>query len=130
MFFTLLLVMFGLALSVSFIVARLFKRPIGEILHRIIKASISSAWQKYITFATYVFGISGGVRIYQLERYLEIPTEAALTLELTTGRWSVGVFSTSIGTLRSIAWMYRVIFIVALIAYVIVGGSELKSPEK
>ena len=130
MFFTLLLVMFGLALSVSFIVARLFKRPIGEMLHRIIKDSISSAWQKYITFATYVVGISGGVRIYQLERYLEIPKEGALTLELTTERWTVEVFRTIIETLQSIAWMYLVIFIVALIAYVIVRGSELKNPEK
>src|SRR5690554_6959279 len=85
-------------------------------LHRIIKDSISSAWQKYITFATYVVGISGGVRIYQLERYLEIPTEGALTLELTTERWTVEVFRTIIETLQSIAWMYLVIFIVALIA--------------
>lgn len=130
MFFTLLLVTFGLSVAVSFGVALLFKKPIGEIFHRIIKDPISVAWQKYITFATYVVGISGGVRIYQLERYISARHKDTEILELTVERWTIEVYRTIIETLQSIAWMYLVIFIFALIAYVIVRGFELKNTNK
>lgn len=130
MFFTLLLVTFGLSIAVSFGVVQLFKKPIGEIFHRIIKDPISVAWQKYITFATYVVGISGGVRIYQLERYISARHKDTEILELTIERWTIEVYRTIIETLQSIAWMYLVIFIFALIAYVIVRGFELKNTNK
>ena len=130
MFFTLLLVTFGLSVAVSFGVVQLFKKPIGEIFHRIIKDPISVAWQKYITFATYVVGISGGVRIYQLERYISARHKDTEILELTIERWTIEVYRTIIETLQSIAWMYLVIFIFALIAYVIVRGFELKNINK
>lgn len=127
MFFTLLLVTFGLSITVSFGVVLLFKKPIGEIFHRIIKDPISVAWQKYITFATYVVGISGGVRIYQLERYISAQYKDGEILELTLERWTIEVYRTIIETMQSIAWMYLIIFIFALIAYVIVRGFELKN---
>ncbi|MAD46034.1 MAG: hypothetical protein CMI02_13375 [Oceanospirillaceae bacterium] len=130
MFFTLLLVTFGLSVTVSFGVVQLFKKPIDEIFHRIIKDPISVAWQKYITFATYVVGISGGVRIYQLERYISARHKDTDILELTIERWTIEVYRTIIETLQSIAWMYLVIFIFALIAYVIVRGFELKNTNK
>ncbi|OOV85835.1 hypothetical protein SAMN02745127_02829 [Oceanospirillum multiglobuliferum] len=130
MFFTLLLVTFGLSVAVSFGVVQLFKKPIGEIFHRIIKDPISIAWQKYITFATYVVGISGGVRIYQLERYISARHKDTEILELTIERWTIEVYRAIIETLQSIAWMYLVIFIFALIAYVIVRGFELKNTNK
>lgn len=130
MFFTLLIVTFGLSVSVSFGVVVLFKKPIGEIFHRIIKDPISVAWQKYITFATYVVGISGGVRIYQLERYISARHKDVEILELTIERWTIEVYRTIIETMQSIAWMYLVIFIFALIAYVIVRGFELKKTNQ
>ena len=130
MFFTLLLVTFGLSVTVSFGVVQLFKKPIDEIFHRIIKDPNSVAWQKYITFATYVVGISGGVRIYQLERYISARHKDTDILELTIERWTIEVYRTIIETLQSIAWMYLVIFIFALIAYVIVRGFELKNTNK
>jgi len=130
MFFTLLLVTFGLSVSVSFGVVMLFKKPIGEIFHRIIKDPISVAWQKYIIFATYVVGISGGVRIYQLERYISARHKDVEILELTIERWTIEVYRTIIETMQSIAWMYLIIFIFALIAYVIVRGFELKNTGK
>ena len=130
MFFTLLLVTFGLSVVVSFGVVSLFKKPIGEIFHRIIKDPISAAWQKYITFATYVVGISGGVRIYHLERYISARHKDTEILELTLERWTIEVYRTIIETLQSIAWMYLVIFIFALVAYVIVRGFELKNTNK
>ncbi len=129
MFFTLLLVTFGLSITVSFGVVLLFKKPIGEIFHRIIKDPISVAWQKYITFATYVVGISGGVRIYQLERYISAQYKDGDILELTLERWTIEVYRTIIETMQSIAWMYLIIFIFALIAYVIVRGFELKNTK-
>lgn len=130
MFFTLLLVTFALSVSVSFGVVMLFKKPIGEIFHRIIKDPISSAWQKYITFATYVVGISGGVRVYQLERYVSARFADGEVLELNRARWTIEVYRTVIETMQSIAWMYLVIFIFALIAYVIVRGFELKASNQ
>lgn len=130
MFFTLLLVTFVLSVSVSFGVVVLFKKPIGEIFHRIIKDPISVAWQKYITFATYVVGISGGVRIHHLERYVSAHYNNREILELTPARWTIEIYRTIIETMQSIAWMYLVIFIFALIAYVIVRGFELKNTNK
>lgn len=124
------LVTFSLSVSVSFAVVLLFRKPIGEIFHRIIKDPIREAWQKYITFATYVVGISGGVRIYQLERYVSARNKDAEILELTIERWTIEVYRTIIETMQSIAWMYLIIFIFALIAYVIIRGFELKTTSK
>ncbi|MCX4189903.1 hypothetical protein [Methylophaga sp. OBS3] len=126
MFFIMLIVTFLLAFGVSFIVVSLFKTPLADIFQRIIKDPISIAWQKYIVFATYVVGISGGVRIYQLERYITAQYEGAEELALTTERWVIEIYRTLIETLQSIAWLYLVVFVFALIAYVIVRGFELK----
>ena len=130
MFFTLLLITFGLSVAVSFMVVAIFKKPLSEIFQRIIQDSISAAWQKYVTFATYVVGISGGVRIYQLERYITARHKDHQILELTSERWTIEVYRTIIETLQSIAWMYLVVFIFSLIAYVIVRGFELKNTNK
>ncbi|AUD61648.1 hypothetical protein AYJ58_20210 [Shewanella sp. Pdp11] len=126
MFFTLLLITFALSITVSFLVVSIFKRPLGEIFSRIIQDSISAAWQKYIIFATYVVGISGGVRIYDLERYITARHKDVEILQLTLERWTIEIYRTIIETLQSIAWMYLIVFIFALIAYVIVRGFELK----
>ncbi|MEJ2764836.1 hypothetical protein VV869_12840 [Photobacterium sp. MCCC 1A19761] len=74
-----------------------------------------------MTFAAYVVGISGGVRIYQLERYISAPHKDTQILELTAERWTLEVYRTIIETLQAIAWMYLVVFIFALIAYVCSG---------
>jgi hypothetical protein len=126
MFFTLLIVTFVIALAVSFGVVRLFDKPIGAILHRIVAEELSGAWHKYIKFAAYVVGISGGVRIHQLERYISAPHADAEILTLNAERWTLEVYRTVIETLQSIAWMFLVVFIFALVAYVLVRGFELK----
>lgn len=61
MFLTLLLLTLLIALLVSFMVARLFERPIRQIIGRLVPEDISGAWVRYLTFALYVVGISGGV---------------------------------------------------------------------
>ncbi len=126
MFFTLLFVTFILAIAVSYGVVKTFDKPIAAIFNRIIQDQISNVWEKYIKFAAYVVGISGGVRIYQLERYISAPQEDTEVLTLNAERWTLEVYRTIIETLQSLAWMYLVVFIFALIAYVIVKGFELK----
>ena len=126
MFFTLLLATFLIAAIVSLIVVRIFDRPLNRILDRIIQDDIASAWRRYITFAALVVGISGGVRIYELERYIEPPQKDLAPLVLTTERWVLEIYRTIIECLQSIAWMYLVVFVFALIAYVIVKISEIK----
>ncbi|HBR98094.1 MAG TPA: hypothetical protein DD979_12055 [Gammaproteobacteria bacterium] len=129
MFFTLLLVTFALSIAVSFGVVKAFDNGIASIFSRIIQDQISSAWQKYIKFAAYVVGISGGVRVYQLERYISAPHKDTDVLVLNSERWTLEVYRTIIETLQSLAWMYLVVFIFALIAYVIVRGFELKNKK-
>ena len=126
MFLTLLLVTLSLSIAVSYTAARVFRKPIGEIFSRIIQDNISAAWQRYIMFATYVVGISGGVRLYELERYITPQQIEIGILTLSGERWILEIYRTLIASLQSIAWMYLLVFIVALIAYVIVRGFELK----
>ena len=126
MFFTLLILTLTLSVAVSYAAARVFSKPMAEIFRRIIQDPISAAWQRYIMFATYVVGISGGVRLYELERYVTPRYQDVEILTLSVERWVLEIYRTIIASLQSIAWMYLVVFIVALIAYVIVKGFELR----
>ena len=127
MFITLLIVTFLIALTVSTIVVLVFARPINNILDRIISDEISRAWSKYLKFAIYITGISKGVRIWALEKYITKPTyEGAEIVQLNAERWVLEVYRTIIETLQGVAWMLLVFFVFALIAYVIVRAFELK----
>lgn len=130
MFFSLLLVTFAIAFATALAVHLLFRQPIGAILDRIVTEDLSAAWQRYIIFALYVVGISGGVRIYDLERYITSPTGEEAPLTLTGDRWTLEVYRTVIETLQSIAWMLLVFFVFALIAYVVVQGFQHFSNRK
>lgn len=126
MFITLLIVTFTIAVCASFAVARLFDHPISAILARIVSEELSSAWRRYITFAIYVVGISGGVRIWELEKYITARTKEQEPIVLNADRWILEVYRTVIETLQSIAWMLLVFFVFALIAYVFTRGFELR----
>jgi hypothetical protein len=127
MFITLLIITFVIALAVSSIVVLIFAGPINAILARIISDQISRAWSKYLKFAIYVTGISSGVRIWDLEKYITEPRfEGSKIIELNTERWVLELYRTIIGTLQGIAWMLLVFFVFALVAYVIVRAFELK----
>ena len=67
MFITLLLVTLLIALATSLLVIRLFDRLIRKILDRVVSAELSEAWNRYLSFAVVVVGVSGGVRIWSLE---------------------------------------------------------------
>jgi len=125
-FFTLLTAALLVAAILSHVVVMLFKRPLQRVFDRIIGDEISAAWVRYVKFAIYVVGVSGGVRIWQLDRYLMPEGEDAVAL--TSALWGWEVFRTVLGTVQSITWMLLVVFLVALVAYVIVRGIELRRP--
>ncbi len=124
MFFALLLVTFLVALAVCWVVARLFTKSIGSILDRLVADELSSAWHRYVVFAIYVVGISKGVRLYDLERYVLPRMKDEVIPVLTPERWTLEVYRTIIETLQGVAWMLLLFFLVALIAYVIVRGLD------
>ncbi|HKZ74941.1 MAG TPA: hypothetical protein VJ011_12805 [Steroidobacteraceae bacterium] len=128
MFLTLLIVTFVVALVVAAIAVRVFTPPIDRILRRIIGEDISAGWLQYIRFAMLVVGVSAGVRIHELERYIspaEYDKEQRI-LVLTRDRWVLELYRTIIETLEGIAWMLLWFFAVALIAYVIVRIFEVR----
>jgi hypothetical protein len=126
MFVTLLGVTFVIAAVCCFVVARIFDRPIRSILDRVVGDELGSAWRSYIRFAIYVVGISGGVRIWDLEKYITPRSADEQAFVLTTDRWILEVYRTIIGTLQSVAWMLLVVFLFALVAFVIVRAFELR----
>jgi hypothetical protein len=130
MFITLLIANFVVAFVVCMIIATVFKKPIDKILQRLVTEDIYSTWSKYIIFAIYVVGVSGGVRIWDLEKYITPQTQNGTILQLTSERWVLEIYRTIIGTLQSNAWMLLLFFIFALIGYIIVKGFEIKKQTK
>lgn len=130
MFITLLLVTFAIAMFCSFVVARLFDRPVRTILNRIISEDLGPAWQRYITFAIYIVGISGGVRIWNLEKYVSPQSAEQPALVLNPDRWVLEAYGTVVATLQSTAWMLLTVFLVALIAFVIIRVVEIRGSRR
>jgi hypothetical protein len=131
MFLGLLFVTVIVALAVSVMTAWVFSKPLDSILKRIIADEISSAWLKYLRFAMIVVGVSFGVRVHDLERYLgpALVSKEAQTVGLSTERWVLEIYRTAIESLQGIAWMLLVFFVFALIAYVIVRIGEMRSEQ-
>jgi hypothetical protein len=125
MFTTLLLVTLIIAAVTSAICAVLFAKPVSKILVRLITEELAPTWKRYITFAIYVVGISGGVRIWEMEKYIT-PDKDDKLLILTSDRWTIEVYKTIVGSLQSIAWMLLIFFLFALLGYVIIRGFEAK----
>jgi hypothetical protein len=125
MFITLLIVTFIIALAMSTLVALLFRKPIFKILSRLVTDELAPMWQRYILFATYVVGISGGVPLWDIEKYVT-PDKDGKLLQLTSDRWIIEVYKSIIGSLQSIAWMLLIFFLFALVAYVVVRGFEAR----
>jgi hypothetical protein len=126
MFLSLLLVTFLVAVAACAVVAMLFTRPIATILDRLVSPAMGHAWVRYLKFAIYVVGISGGVRIWDLEKYITGKGPDQQPIVLNQDRWILEIYRTVIETLQSTAWMLLVFFIFSLIAYVILRGFELR----
>lgn len=125
MFVTLLLVTFAISLVSCAIVVWLFRGPVTQILDRLVSPEIAAAWTRYLGFAIFVVGVSGGVRIWDLERYITARSAGEAPLVLNGDRWVLEVYRTVISTLQATAWLLLLFFLVALVAYVVMRGFEL-----
>ncbi|KZE34860.1 hypothetical protein EV683_102194 [Crenobacter luteus] len=129
MFYALLLATLVVALGTAYVTARFFDTAVQKILARIVGDELADAWRKYLRFAIMVVGVSGGVRLWELEKYVTASREAS-KLELNGMRWTLEIYRTLIETLQSIAWMMLLFFLAAMIAYVIVRAIEIKHHER
>ncbi len=129
MFLLLFFATFVAAAAVSFAVMWLFTKPIDSVLRRIIDDEISAAWSKYMKFAILVVGVSSGVQLRDLEKYIS-PTLGGREVQSAAWpgfeRWIFELYRAAIETLQGIAWMLLVFFVFALIAYVIVRIGEMR----
>lgn len=128
MFLLLLATTLGVALFTSFLVVFFFKKPIRQILDRVIGEEIAEGWQRFLLFAVYVVGVSSGVQIWKLEQYLHPqqmgPDGKASILTLDGASMGLEVYRTIIQVLQGIAWALLVFFVVALIAFAIIRRAE------
>lgn len=124
---TLLLTTFVIAFVVASIVVFVFADPIKRIMNRVVPADVSPAWIRYLKFALYVVGISGGVRVWDFEKYLTPVAPYRNIIEPTANRWMLEIYQTVIGTLQSAAMVLLVFFVFALIAVVIVRVFEART---
>jgi hypothetical protein len=131
MFLFLLFATFMMALFMSFLLMRLFTNPIDSVLRRIIADEISAAWSKYMKFAILVVGVSTGVPLRDLEKYINpaLGGREVQAASLSFDRWIFELYRAAIETLQGIAWMLLVFFAFALIAYVIVRLGEGRKEE-
>lgn len=127
MLYTLLLITLALAAVISSGIAALFYKPVYKILGKLVTEDLAPVWRRYIIFAIYVVGISGGTRVWDMEKYIT-PDKDGKILVLNSDRWVIELYKTTIGTMQSVAWMLLVFFLFALLAYVVVRGFELKRP--
>lgn len=129
MVITLLLTTFLVAFAVASLVVFIFNKPIESILRQVLPAELSPAWAKYLRFAIYVVGIGGGVRVWDLEKYMIAQEPYKVIVKLTPERWLMELYQTIIGTLQSITILLLVFFVFALIAVVIVRLFEPRGPQ-
>ena len=130
MFYLLLIVTLLVAVLVCYIVSKLFNDSIYKILNLIVPEAINDAWLKYIKFAIYVVGISGGVRIWDIEKYITSRYNNQQVVELTAERWTLEIYRTLIGSLQSIATVLLIFFVFTLIAYVVIRIFGSKNQSK
>ncbi len=130
MFIVLLLITLVIASVMATVVARLFRHSIHAILDRIVAEDLSGAWHRYMVFAIYVVGVSGGVRIWELEKYITGRGPDEVPVVLNSDRWVLEVYRTIIQTLQSTAWLLLVFFVFALVAFVILRGFELRRSRR
>ncbi|MCB0107884.1 MAG: hypothetical protein KDE53_18310 [Caldilineaceae bacterium] len=129
MVITLLVTTFVVAFAVATLVVFLFNKPIDSILRQVLPPELCPAWAKYLRFAIYVVGIGGGVRVWDLEKYLTAQEPYNTIVELTRERWLLELYQTIIGTLQSITIMLLAFFVFALIAVVIVRIFDRRQPK-
>jgi hypothetical protein len=130
MFLILLLVTLVVALLTSALTARFFDRPVARILTRIVGEELADAWHKYIMFTIWVVGVSGGVQLWELQKYIANKGDAGTPPPMTMMSWVMEIYRTVIGSLQSIATMLLLFFLCGMIAIVIMRGFERRRRQE
>lgn len=125
MIINLLVITFILSFVVAFFVAWLFRKPVSSIMNRIVGDPLGLAWVRYLMVAIVVVGVGGGVRPWDYEKYIT-PLKDQPVPVLNSDRWVLEIYHTVIGTAQAITWLLLVFFVVALIAYALLRGAELR----
>lgn len=129
MVITLLVTTFIVAFAVASLVVWIFNKPIESILRQVLPVELSPAWAKYLRFAIYVVGIGGGVRVWDLEKYMIAQDPYKVIVALTPERWLLELYQTIIGTLQSTTILLLVFFVFALLAVVVVRIFEARGAK-
>jgi len=132
MIITLLMVMLAIAIVVSLAVVCTFSAPVKGILKALIPGEIHAAWLRYVQFAAGVVGVTKGVNISLLERFVNPPLyggNPAGILKLTGERWALEAYRSVIGTLQGIACVLLAFFMAAFIAQVLVRIFESRKAD-
>ena len=128
MFYAILAVTLTVSLLTSILVVRFFNGAVKKILARVVGEDLAEAWGKYMSFTIVVVGVSGGVRISDLERFVPNGREAGL--ELTGVRWTIQIYRAAMDTLSQIAWVMLLFFLCTMVAYVIMRATEAWREER
>ena len=126
-FLLLLVVTLAIAVFVSGLVIFFFRNSVDKIFMRLIGEDIAIAWKKFLIFALFVVGVSSGVSIWKLERFILPETEGIARPVLTAEFWGLEIYRTIIQTLGGMAWALLIFFLVALVAFVIVKKKEIST---
>ncbi|MBV8049094.1 MAG: hypothetical protein JO171_18230 [Paludibacterium sp.] len=130
MFLVMLLVALVVSLLASVLTARFFDKAVDSILARIVGTELADAWHKYIQFAIVVVGVSGGVQLWELQKYIANKGDNGTPPPLTFMSWVLEIYRTLIETLQSIVWMLLLFFLCGMIAIVIMRSIELRRQRR
>lgn len=111
-----------IALSISFLIIKIFDKSITGIIKRIIPEDINSGWILYIKLAIYLVGVSGGVNIFRLEETISGRSQTLFSFS----NFILELYKTIFDTLKSITWLLLLFFIISLIAYIMIKAAESK----
>ena len=127
MFLQLLAVSFGVSIVVSCAVVGLFDRAIRAICSHVVGEGLSAAWHRFLRFGLLVTGVSSGVSMWTLEKYVTPRDKDAEIVVLNADRWTLEVYRAAISTLQGTACALFTFFLVALVAHVILKRAQNKA---
>ncbi|TDR80325.1 hypothetical protein [Paludibacterium purpuratum] len=126
MFLVMLLVALVVSMLTATLTARFFDKAVDRVLANIVGADLAEAWHKYIQFAIVVVGVSGGVQLWELQKYIANKGDNGTPPPLNFMSWVLEIYRTVIETLQSIVWMLLLFFLCGMIAIVIMRSVEQK----
>lgn len=128
MFYALFAVMLVVAFVTSLTIARCFVPYVQQILERSVSSSLAIAWRKYFSFAMVVIGMQGGVRVWELEKYL-VAAQESQPFGTTAMRWLLEIYRTFIDTAQSCAWLVVLFLLAALLLEAIIPAITRRLDE-